>query len=115
MTASAVAVRIAEDALAVDLSDGRTVTVPLGWYPRLAYGSPRERRNWRLIGAGEGMHWPDLDEDISVEGILEGRPSAESQASLKRWLSSRKRRANKRMQPARVKAGGSPARRRARG
>ena len=114
-TPSAVAIKIADDALRVDLSDGRTVTVPLGWYPRLASGSPRERRNWRLIGAGEGIHWPDLDEDISVEGILAGRPSAESQPSFERWLSSRGPRANKRMQPARLAASGSTARRRARG
>ena len=115
LTPSAVAIKIADDALRVDLSDGRTVTVPLGWYPRLASGSPRERRNWRLIGAGEGIHWPDLDEDISVEGILAGRLSVESQPSFERWLSSRGPRANKRMQPARLAASGSTARRRARG
>jgi len=113
--ALAVAVRIAGDALVVDLTDGRTVTVPLGWYPRLAYGSASERRKWRLIGAGEGIHWPDLDEDISVEGLLAGRPSGESQKSLERWLQSRGPRANTRMQPARAKAGRSVARRSARG
>jgi hypothetical protein len=112
---SAVGVRVEDDALAVDLSDGRTVTVPLGWYPRLVNGTPRERRNWRLIGTGEGIHWPELDEDLSVEGILQGRPSGESQASLERWLSSRGRRANKRMQPARASAAKPPGRRRARG
>jgi hypothetical protein len=79
-----------EDSLAVDLSNGRTVSVPLMWYPRLLHGSPRERNNWRLIAGGEGIHWPDLDEDVSVEGIILGRPSGESQASLKRWLESRK-------------------------
>ena len=113
--ASAIAVKIAGDALAVDLTDGRTLTVPLGWYPRLAYGNASERRNWRLIGAGEGIHWPDLDEDISVEGLLAGRASGESQKSLERWLESRGPRANKRLQPARAKAGRSVARRRARG
>lgn len=112
---SAVGVRVEDDGLAVDLSDGRTVTVPLGWYPRLANGTPRERRNWRLIGTGEGIHWPDLDEDLSVEGILEGHPSGESQASLERWLSGRPRRANKRMQPPRASAAKPPGRRRARG
>ena len=96
-TPLAVAISVADDALAVDLSDGRTVTVPLGWYPRLVYGSPRGRRNWRLIGAGDGIHWPDLDEDISVEGILAGRSSEESQASFRRWRSNRGPRANRRI------------------
>jgi hypothetical protein len=76
--------------LTVDLVDGRTVSVPLAWYPRLAHASAPERENWRLIGRGEGIHWPDLDEDISVEGLLVGRPSGESQASFQRWLLSRK-------------------------
>jgi len=109
-----VAVKIASDAFSVELDDGRTVTVPIGWYPRLAHASSRERQNWRLIGTGEGIHWPDLDEDVSVEGILLGRPSAESQASVKRWLSSREPRAGKRMQPARAKAAKPTARRRIR-
>jgi hypothetical protein len=86
----AIRVTVTEDSLAVDLSDGRTVSVPLGWYPRLLHGSPEERRSWRLIAGGEGIHWPDLDEDLSVEGIILGRASGESQASLKRWLESRK-------------------------
>ena len=81
---------ITEDSLAVDLSDGRTVSVPLVWYPRLLQGSPRERNNWRLIADGQGIHWPDLDEDLSVESIVMGRASGESQASLKRWLDTRK-------------------------
>ena len=67
-------VTVTDDFLAVDLVDGRTVTVPLAWYPRLAHGSPAERSNWRLIGRGDGIHWPDLDEDISVESLLAGRP-----------------------------------------
>jgi hypothetical protein len=71
--------------------DGRTLTVPLAWYPRLAHGRPEERANWRLIGRGEGIHWPDLDEDISVDGLLAGRRSGESQASLARWLAERPR------------------------
>jgi hypothetical protein len=112
---SAVTIKIADGALAIELSDGRTVTVPLGWYPRLAHGSARERRNWRLIGSGEGIHWPDLDEDVSVEGILAGRPSAESQGSFEKWLASRGTRANKRKQPALVSAAKSVARRKARG
>ncbi len=75
-----------EDALTVDLLDGRTISVPLGWYPRLLHGSPTERAHWRLIQGGAGIHWPDLDEDISIEGLVLGRPSGESQASLERWL-----------------------------
>jgi hypothetical protein len=82
-------VAITDDALVVDLVDGRTVSVPLSWYPRLAYGSPAERSNGRLIGRGEGIHWSDLDEDISVAGLLAGRPSGETQRSLRRWLESR--------------------------
>lgn len=112
---SAIRARIADEAVVIDLSDGRTVTAPLAWYPRLLHGTARERRRWRLIGSGEGIHWPDLDEDISVEGLLAGRPSAESQASLKKWLDGRRPRANKRMQPARVASGAPSARRRARG
>jgi len=82
-------VTVTEDALVVDLVDGRTVSVPLSWYPRLTHGTPAERSNWRLIGRGEGIHWPDLDEDISVAGLLAGRPSGETQTSLRRWLGSR--------------------------
>jgi len=84
----ALRVTLTEDSLAIDLYDGRTVSVPFVWYPRLL-GSPRERNNWRLIAGGEGIHWPDLDEDLSVEGIILGRASGESQASLKHWLESR--------------------------
>ena len=86
-------VRVADDALTVMLLDGRTVTVPLSWYPRLANGSPAERLNWQLLGGGHGIHWPELDEDISVEALLAGRPSGESQSSLQKWLTSRERRA----------------------
>jgi len=80
---------VTEDALMVDLVDGRTITVPLAWYPRLFYGSSEERSKWRFIGQGEGIHWPDLDEDISVEGLQSGRPSNESQRSFKSWLEKR--------------------------
>ena len=83
-------VSLTDDALVVELVDGRTITVPLTWYPRLAHGTPAERANWRLIGEGEGIHWPDVDEDISVEGLLAGRRSGETQASLGRWLENRK-------------------------
>ncbi len=82
-------VTVTEDSLAVDLVDGRTVSVPLAWYPRLLHGQSQERNNWRLIGQGEGIHWPDLDEDISAENILFGHPSGESQRSLNRWLQTR--------------------------
>ena len=82
-------VEVTEDSLVVDLVDGRTVLVPLAWFPRLAHGRPAERANWRLIGRGEGIHWPDLDEDLSVEDLLAGRRSGESQASLGRWLALR--------------------------
>jgi len=83
-------VSLTESSLVVDLIDGRTITVPLTWYPRLAHGTLAERENWRLIGEGEGLHWPELDEDISVEGLLAGRRSGETQASLRRWFESRK-------------------------
>jgi hypothetical protein len=83
-------VSLTDDALVVELVDGRTITVPLAWYPRLVHGTPAERANWRLIGEGEGIHWLDIDEDISVEGLLAGRRSGETQASLRRWLEGRK-------------------------
>ena len=67
-------VRVSGDTLTAELSDGRTISVPLDWYPRLTHATPEERDNWRLIGGGEGIHWPDLDEDISVEGLIAGRP-----------------------------------------
>ena len=99
-------VTVTDDALTVDLVDGRTLVVPLGWYPRLRHGTRQERNHWRLIGRGVGIHWPDLEEDISVEGLLAGKPSGESQRSFKRWLENRmSRRANKRMQPTARKAG----------
>lgn len=113
-TPSAIRARIIDGAVAVDLRDGRTVTAPLAWYPRLLHGSARERRNWRLIGGGVGIHWPDLDEDLSVESLLAGRPSAESQASLEKWLTSRKAFANKR-QPSRASSRAHGGRRRVRG
>jgi hypothetical protein len=83
-------VKVTEDALMVDLADGRTVTVPLSWYPRLTHGTMAERANWRLIGRGEGIHWPDLDEDISVAGLLAGHRSGETSSSLRRWLATRR-------------------------
>jgi len=90
--ARATDVRVTDETLTVELSDGRTISVPLGWYPRLAHGTPEERANWRPIGDAEGIHWPELDEDVSVEGLLLGKPSAESQKSLARWLEERSQR-----------------------
>lgn len=78
-----------EDSFAVDLADGRTLIIPLLWYPRLWHGTPPERQNWQLIGDGVGIHWPELDEDISIEGLLLGKKSKESQRSLQRWLDHR--------------------------
>jgi len=88
-------VNTTDDTLTVDLSDGRTISVPLNWYPRLLHGTPEERANWRLIGQGEGIHWPDLDEDLSIAGILAGRHSGESAESLKKWLANREKSTDK--------------------
>jgi hypothetical protein len=86
---SAQNVQVTDEALIVDLSDARTVSVPLAWFPRLLQGTPEERNKWRLIGDGEGIHWPELDEDISVENLILGKPSGESQRSFKKWLEAR--------------------------
>jgi hypothetical protein len=85
----ATAVSVTDDCLTVELTDGRSLSVPLAWYPRLQHGTPGERGNWRIIGHGDGIHWPDLDEDISISGLLAGRPSGESSKSLQRWLEAR--------------------------
>ena len=86
---NAMGVTVTDDRLAVELSDGRAISVPLVWYPRLMHAETQERERWRLIGQGEGIHWESLDEDVSVEGLLAGRPSSESHTSLKRWLEAR--------------------------
>jgi hypothetical protein len=106
--AAAETVSVTDDTLTVHLADGRTLSVPLAWYPRLLHATSKERSRWRLIGKGEGIHWPDLDEDISVESLLFGRPSGESQKSFKHWLADRKthnrsslRRPNPGIQPTR--------------
>jgi hypothetical protein len=88
---TAITARLSDDTLSVDLSDGRAISVPLAWYPRLLHGTPDERISWRLIGNGRGIHWFELDEDISVENLLAGQPSSESQTSFKRWLAQRPR------------------------
>jgi hypothetical protein len=89
-TPLATGVRVTADTLVVELQDGRAVSVPLSWYPRLAEGTPRERRQWALIGPGIGIHWPVLDEDVSVGALLRGLGSTESASSLHRWRISRR-------------------------
>ena len=84
-----VAVTVSKNTLTVELNDGRSISIPLVWFPRLQHATPRERKKWRLIGNGHGIHWDDLDEDISVESLLAGQSSGESQASFKRWLLGR--------------------------
>lgn len=115
--ATAKGVRVTSSALIVELSDRRTVSVPIDWYPRLANGTRAERQQWQLIGPGIGIHWPALDEDISVEGLLRGLQSGEAADSLARWLKSRRRAANTRVQPrkARPSKTASPSRTRIRG
>ena len=81
----AAAVEITDDALTVSLSDGRVVSVPISWYPRLSNGLPEHRAVWEFIGGGHGIHWPELDEDISVENILLGQPSGEGSRSFSKW------------------------------
>ncbi|MBD2071879.1 DUF2442 domain-containing protein [Leptolyngbya sp. FACHB-671] len=82
-------IEITDDTLSVDLSDGRTISVPLTWYPRILHGSVEERNNWRLIGDGNEIHWNQLDEDVSVKNIILGQSSGESQKSFQRWLNER--------------------------
>jgi hypothetical protein len=82
-------VSLTDDTLSVDLSDGRSISVPIAWFPRLLHSSEQERNNWRLIGGGQRIHWEDIDEDNSVEGLLAGKPSGESQESFKKWLAKR--------------------------
>ncbi|NUM77755.1 DUF2442 domain-containing protein [candidate division KSB1 bacterium] len=82
-------VMINDEKLIVELADGRTIVVPLSWYPRLQHASPKERGNWHLLGDGYAIEWPDLDEHIGIEGLLSGRRSGESQKSFQRWLTSR--------------------------
>src|SRR5947209_345528 len=102
--ALAVHVEVSEDTLSVELADGRTIAVPLAWYPRLAHGSAEERGSWRLLGGGRGIHWPALDEDVSVANLLAGQPSAESQSSFKKWLAGRAKPSRGR----RKRSGGEP-------
>ncbi|MBW4472858.1 MAG: DUF2442 domain-containing protein [Stenomitos rutilans HA7619-LM2] len=82
-------VTVTDDTLSVDLSDGRTISVPIAWYPRLLHASIEERNDYRFIAGGNGIHWNQLDEDISIKNLILGQPSGESQKSFQRWLSSR--------------------------
>lgn len=83
-------VAVTSESLTVQLADGRSLSVPLDWYPRLLNGTPKERQNWQMLGAGYAIEWPDLDEHIGVEGLLAGRRSGENSASIELWLASRK-------------------------
>jgi len=87
----AIEIRIDNERLFVDLADGRSLVIPLEWYPRLGHGTREERQNWQLLGDGYAIEWPDLDEHIGIEGLLAGRRSGESQKSFERWLTSRHR------------------------
>lgn len=89
--ATATSVTIRDDTLTVELTDGRTISAPTAWYPRLVHATPTERKTWRLLGGGRGIHWPALDEDISIANLLGGKRSAESKTSLKRWLTNRRK------------------------
>ena len=84
-----ISVKVVQEKLTVELADGRSLAVPLSWYPRLLNGSPEERQHWQLLGEGYAIEWPELDEHIGIEGLLAGRPSGESQRSLERWLAAR--------------------------
>ena len=85
----AITIKVTDESLTAELADGRTISVPLAWYPRLVHATQEERDNWELIGTGEGIHWPDLDEDISVEMLLAGVQSGESPSGFKRWLEAK--------------------------
>ena len=113
--ARAQSARVTEKALAVELVDGRTITVPLVWYPRLWHGTPQERNHFEIVGDGAYLHWPDLDEDLTVAGLLAGRQSGESRESLRRWMASRKARRQKRGSTEPSERNAPVARKRARG
>jgi hypothetical protein len=81
----AVDVHVTDEAIRVALADGREVSVPISWYPRLSHAEPRHREVWELLGGGHGIHWPELDEDVSVDNLLFGQPSGESAQSFARW------------------------------
>ncbi|MBI1786907.1 MAG: DUF2442 domain-containing protein [Acidobacteria bacterium] len=81
---------LSDEALTVDLVDGRTIIVPLAWFPRLWHATPQERNHFEVFGDGAYLHWPDLDEDLTAAGLLAGRQSGETPQSLKKWLAARK-------------------------
>jgi hypothetical protein len=85
----AISVNVSLDRITVELDDGRSISVPLSWYPRLVHATPAERSHWQLWGDGNAIEWPDIDEHISVEGLLAGRRSGECAASFQRWLGTR--------------------------
>ena len=89
MTATVINLLVDDANVSFELADGRVVSAPIAWYPRLMHGAPAERNEWRLIAGGRGIHWPALEEDISVDNLLNGQPSGESQSSLKKWLEQR--------------------------
>lgn len=86
----AVAITVTEDTLTTRLSDRRTISAPLAWYPRLVHATPEERDNWEIHAEGQHLHWPDLDEDISMEMLLTGQRSGESRRSFKQWLKAKR-------------------------
>ena len=90
--AEAQSVVVSDESVTVELTDGRTLSVPISWYPRILHATTDERNHWELLGNGIGIHWPELDEDISVQGLLAGRRSGESAKSLEKWLAARARR-----------------------
>ena len=87
---AAVHITVTDACLSAELADGRNISVPLGWFPRLVHGTPEERDNWELSRDGAHIHWPDLDEDVSVEGLIAGWPSRETEESFNRWLAAKK-------------------------
>ena len=87
----ATSVFFSEDSFTIHLNDGRHMVIPLAWYPRLFAGTKHEREYYELIGGGRGIHWSKLDEDISIDGLLSGHPSQESQKSLKKWIQKRRK------------------------
>jgi Protein of unknown function (DUF2442) len=93
--ARAKSIKVTDEALTVDLVDGRTIVAPLAWFPRLWHGTPKERNHFEIFGDGTYIHWPDLDEDLTVAGLLAGKQSGEGPESLKAWLNSRRERPRK--------------------
>jgi hypothetical protein len=89
-------VKVSDEELTVDLVDGRTIMVPLAWFPRLWHGTSQERNHFEIFADGAYIHWPDLDEDLTVAGLLAGQRSGETPQSLKKWLDSRKTRSKRR-------------------